>query len=156
MTTKINPLIAVGETAPDFEAKCSDGSRVHLAEFIGVKNVLIMVYPGDGTPICTAQLCEIRDEWSELKSLETVAYGINPAGQASHARFAEKNRLPFPLALDEGGKIAAQFGCKLLFGMTRRAVIAIDKGGRVIFAQSGKPQVIEILKALKQAQEGAI
>ena len=152
---KNNRLISVGEVAPDFKAVASDGSQVHLAQYKNRRNVLLVLYPGDNTPICTAQLCEVRDEWSALIALDTVAFGINPASKESHQQFSGKNRLPFPLIVDEGGEIASLYGCKAFFGMRRRAVVLVGKHGRILFAETGKPPVNKILAVLRQAQDSA-
>ncbi len=152
---KKNHFISVGEVAPDFRAVASDGSQVHLAGYRNIRNVLLVLYPGDNTPICTAQLCEVRDEWGALTALDTVAFGVNPSSKESHQQFSGKNRLPFPLIVDAGGEIATLYGCKAFFGMRRRAVVLVGKDGRVLFAETGKPPATKILAVLKQAQGSA-
>ncbi len=148
-------LISVGVVAPDFNAFASDGSHAILAEYRNIRNVLLVLYPGDNTPICTMQLCEVRDEWNALIALDTVVFGVNPSGKESHQQFSGKNRLPFPLIVDEGSEIAELYGCKAFFGMRRRAVVLVGKNGRVIFAESGKPSLNKILAVLRQAQDSA-
>lgn len=145
-------LILPGEMAPDFTAVTHEGAAVHLADLRGKQRVVLVFYPGDDTPVCTQQLCELRDDWSALQSADTVIFGVNPANEAKHARFAAKYRLPFPLLADVGSRIAAAYGCSALFGLlVRRTVYVIDKRGRVIFAQRGKPAVAAIRAALQKA-----
>lgn len=145
-------LILPGETAPDFTASSHDGITVHLADLRGKKRVVLVFYPGDDTPVCTKQLCELRDDWGALQTAETVVLGVNPASEVRHAQFAAKYRLPFPLLADAGSRIAAAYGCSALFGLLiRRTVYVIDKRGRVIFAQRGKPAVAVIRAALHTA-----
>lgn len=145
-------LVSPGETAPDFTASTHEGVAVHLADLRGKQRVVLVFYPGDDTLVCTQQLCELRDEWSALQSADTVVFGVNPASQARHAQFAAKYRLPFPLLADIGSRIAADYGCSALFGLLiRRTVYVIDKRGRVVFAQRGKPAVAAIQAALQTA-----
>jgi peroxiredoxin Q/BCP len=145
-------LIAPGEPAPDFTATTHEGVTVHLADFRGKQQVVLVFYPGDDTPVCTRQLCELRDDWSALQSADTLVFGVNPASEVKHAQFAAKYRLPFPLLVDTGSRIAAEYGCSMLFGLLiRRTVYVIDRRGCVRFAQRGKPAVTAIQAALRAA-----
>lgn len=151
-------LIAPGEVAPDFTASTHTGETIHLAALRGKQRVILVFYPGDDTPVCTKQLCELRDDWSALQSADTIVFGVNPANATKHTQFVEKYRLPFPLLVDTGSKIAADYGCSALFGLLiRRTVYVIDKKGRVVFAQRGKPSVAAIQAALNASsnQEAA-
>ena len=143
--TKRNSLIPINEDAPDFTLPASDGGSVTLSSFRGKSSVVLVFYPGDNTPICRSQLCEIRDEWSFLLKKDLVAYGVNPASLESHAEFAKKNHLPFPLLTDAKGEVIENYGCSFFFGIMLRTVYVIDKAGKVAFAQRGKPSVAKIL-----------
>jgi peroxiredoxin Q/BCP len=143
-----------GELAPDFTASTQEGKTVRLADLRGKQRVVLVFYPGDDTPVCTKQLCELRDDWGALQSADTIVFGVNPASEAKHAQFAAKYRLPFPLLVDSGSRIAADYGCSALFGLlVRRTVYVIDKRGRVLFAQRGKPAVAAIQAALTTAPQ---
>jgi thioredoxin-dependent peroxiredoxin len=145
-------LVLPGEEAPDFTATTHEGAIVHLADLRGKQRVVLVFYPGDDTPVCTQQLCELRDDWRALRSADTIVFGVNPASEAKHAQFATKYQLPFPLLADVGSRIAAAYGCSAIFGLlVRRTVYVIDKRGRVIFAQRGKPSVAAIQAALNTA-----
>jgi peroxiredoxin Q/BCP len=146
-------LIALGEIAPDFTAEASDATHVTLSDFRAKRRVILVFYPGDDTPLCTAQLCRMRDDWSALQAADAVVFGVNPAGAERHARFAGKHQFPFPLLADSGGKIAAAYGCRGLFGMIRRTVYALDRRGRVVFAQRGNPAPEEILGVLQATDD---
>ncbi len=146
-------LIPIGEAAPDFTAALSDGGSFRLASIYGQKCLVLVFYPGDNTPTCTAQLCAMRDEWEHLQARDTFVYGVNPAGAAKHAAFAAHNRFPFPLIADAGGKIAAAYGCRMIFGLIRRTVYIIDKQGRIAYAQRGNPTSEEILRVLETIQD---
>lgn len=140
-------LIPVGELAPDFVAAASDGATIRLSE-LRPRLVVLVFYPGDNTPGCTAQLCALRDDWASLQSQDTLVFGINPAGIETHKRFAARQGLPFPLLVDEAGKIAASYGCRMLLGLTRRTVYGIDGAGRVVYARRGAPAPEEIRRAI--------
>lgn len=152
-------LLAIGENAPDFRVRASDGDEVALAAFRRTKNVVLVFYPGDNTPVCTAQLCGFRDSWDALKSADTVVFGVNPASEAKHGAFVAKYRFPFPLLVDSGSEIAAQYGCRALFGIVKRTVYVIDKAGRILYAKRGNPAPSEILTMIlalrNDAQAGA-
>jgi thioredoxin-dependent peroxiredoxin len=146
-------LIPIGEFAPDAAATDAHGRTVRLSDFRGKKRIVLVFYPGDSTPVCTAQLCRFRDEWNGFQAQETVVLGVNPWSAAKHRQFAEKYRFPFPLLVDAGGKLAAAFGCRALFGIIRRTVYAIDRQGRVIYAKRGNPDPAELLSILNSTQD---
>ena len=149
-------LIAVGQPAPDFSAKASDGGTVHLSTQQGYRRVVLVFYPGDYTPVCTAQLCSFRDAWAGLQAEKTVVYGINPAGVAQHAGFAEQNRLPFPLIEDANGDIARRYGCRAPFGLVKRTVYVIDRRGKVAWVERGNPSPSTILPVLRSLADEAV
>jgi len=138
--------LAVGSKAPEFVAQDNNGKMVRLSELKG-KNVVLIFYPGDNTPVCRAQLCEFRDRWQEAKQKNTVVYGVNPAGAQSHEGFAEKNHLPFPLLVDKGQKIGEAYQTSGL--IVKRTVYLIGPDGRILYAKRGKPPVEEVLAAAR-------
>ena len=141
-------LVAIGRIAPDFTAGASDGTTVRLSAQQGHRRVVLVFYPADYSPICTAQLCSLRDTWKALQTENTVVYGINSAGTAKHAGFAAQNRLPFPLIADRDGEIARRYGCRALFGIVKRTVYVIDRRGVVVWVERGNPSPGTILQAL--------
>ena len=100
--------LPVGTQAPDFDLPDDSGKRVVL-HALRPKNVVLVFYPGDNTPVCRAQLCEFRDRWEQAKMRNTMVYGVNPAKAESHAGFREKNKLPFPLLVDAGQKVGGLY-----------------------------------------------
>jgi thioredoxin-dependent peroxiredoxin len=144
-------MLTVGTVAPAFELKDAGGTLYKLADFSNRKFVVLIFYPGDETPVCTKQLCEIRDDYTSFEKRDAVVFGVNPASGASHNKFAEKNKLQFPLLIDEKNSVAASYGTKAAI-MNKRTVYVIDKAGKVIFAQRGKPSVAEILAAIPSAE----
>jgi peroxiredoxin Q/BCP len=143
-----NQMLKINDTAPDFSLSDQNGKTYNLGDFKGKKFVVLIFYPGDQTPVCTQQLCEIRDDYSEFASNDAVVFGVNPASDKSHKKFAEKNNLPFPLLIDSKKEVALKYQAKGLV-MNQRTVYVIGKNGRVLFAKRGKPAVSEIISSIK-------
>ncbi len=146
----------IGENAPDFTLKDGDGNDWKLSEQRG-KTVVLLFYPGDNTPVCTKQMCSVRDHWSEYQATGAEVVGISTDSAASHQGFAEKNELPLTLLADEKGAVTANYGAKSwLPGRAARAVVVIDKTGKIayhkvqslsLFAPSDK----DVLTAIRAA-----
>jgi peroxiredoxin Q/BCP len=129
-------LIPVGEAAPDFEATDHQGQRVRLGELLKGGRVVLVFYPKDNTPVCTQQLCALRDDWSKFQERKVAVLGINPADKDSHAAFAAKHGFPFPVIVDQDSRIATAYGAGgMLF--TKRTVYVIDRDGKVLLAERG-------------------
>ncbi len=134
--------LRVGTQAPDFTLPDEAGNTVTL-RLLRPRNVVLIFYPGDNTPVCRAQLCEFRDRWEQAKMRNTAVFGINPAKAQSHHSFREKNKLPFPLLVDAGQKVGALYSANGL--MVKRTVYLIGPDGTIRYAQRGKPSVEEVL-----------
>jgi thioredoxin-dependent peroxiredoxin len=144
LSTLFSDPLPVGASAPDWTLRDQDGNAVSLASLRG-RNVVLVFYPRDETPTCRAQLCEFRDAWEQAKAKNTVVFGINPQKASSHAGFRENNKLPFPLLVDEGGKVCSAYNTRGL--MTKRTVYLIGPDGTIRYAKRGKPPVEEVLAA---------
>lgn len=140
-------MIQEGQPAPDFELASDDGGRVRLSELRG-RAVVLYFYPKDDTPGCTAQACELRDEYSEFRDRGAVVLGVSPDDQASHAAFKSKYSLPFRLLADPDHRVSEKYGVwrerkhygKKYMGINRSTFV-IDAEGRVVKALYGvKPQ----------------
>jgi peroxiredoxin Q/BCP len=101
-----------GDIAPHFSAVATDGTTITLDEFKG-KNVILYFYPEDMTGGCTVEACNFRDDKAKFDSLNTVILGVSLDDIDKHKQFAEKDKLNFPLLVDEGGKICAAYGVPL-------------------------------------------
>jgi peroxiredoxin len=128
----------VGELAPDFTLPSTQGS-VRLSEHLAKQPVLLVFYPGDDTPVCTKQLCNYRDHMDVFSDLGVEVLGINPQSESSHAGFAKKYALPFPLLSDEGGAVCRQYGAVSFLGMAKRALVLIGQDGRVKWRRTDFP-----------------
>jgi len=118
----------VGEQAPDFELPGTDGG-FKLSEHRG-ERVVLLFYPGDGTPVCTKQFCSYRDQPEAFAALGATVVGISSQDVASHQGFIEKNNLTVPLLADVDGAVARAYSAHGRMG-TKRAVIVIDEQGVV-------------------------
>jgi thioredoxin-dependent peroxiredoxin len=117
--------IVEGRKAPNFSLPDASGTRVSLADFRG-RDVVVYFYPKDDTPGCTKEACGFRDEWKDLQRAGVAVLGISADPPASHAKFAEKYRLPFPLLSDPERKVMEAWGAygdKMMYGKKTRGVI---------------------------------
>ena len=144
----------IGEKAPDFILKDSDGNDWKLSDHFG-KTVVLLFYPADNSPVCTAQLCSVRDNWSEYQETGAEVVGISRDSVNSHKGFAEKNELTLNLLADESGEVTEMYDVKSwLPGRSARAVIVIDKEGiirhhKVQPISIFRPKDDEVLEAIK-------
>jgi peroxiredoxin Q/BCP len=129
-------LIPIGKAAPDFEATDHQGQQVRLSELLAQGRVVLVFYPKDNTPVCTKQLCALRDDWSKFRKRQVAVLGINPAEKDVHAAFAAKHGFPFPVLVDQDSRIASAYGAGGLV-FTKRTVYVIDRDGRVLLAERG-------------------
>ena len=121
----MSPKIVEGRLAPDFTLEDANGKRVSLADFTG-RNVVVYFYPKDDTPGCTKEACGFRDAWTELQKAGVVVLGVSADGAASHAKFAAKYKLPFPLLSDPDRKVMTAWGAygdKVMYGKKTKGVI---------------------------------
>ncbi len=141
-------MLSVGQKAPDFAVQDESGQMHRLSDYTGNEKLVLVFYPGDNTPGCTAQLCAIRDDWSQFQDSEVAVLGVNPAGSESHSKFAEKYDFPFPLLVDSEEEMIRAYGAQGAMGFPKRTVYAIDKDGVIVFAERGMPANSEILASL--------
>ena len=126
-----------GDIAPVFEGVDQNGKKVSLTNFKG-KKVVLYFYPKDDTPGCTAQACNLRDNYQQLIGLGFQVVGISTDSVKSHKKFENKYKLPFPLIADEEKKIVELYGVwgeknfmgKTFIG-THRTTFLIDEDGKI-------------------------
>lgn len=92
-------MLTVGTKAPDFTLPDKDGNLVSLRDFLG-KKIVLYFYPKDNTPGCTRQACAFGSDFKKYEQNNIVVIGISKDSVASHAKFAQKNNLPFVLLSD--------------------------------------------------------
>lgn len=146
----------IGEKAPDFTLKDGDGNNWTLSENLG-KVIVLLFYPADNSPVCTKQLCSVRDNWDDYKETEALIVGISTDSAESHKDFAEKHSFPFTLLADVNGEVIGKYGAKSWIpGKSSRAVTVINKDGFISSHQVQslgifKPSDEEVLKAIAEA-----
>jgi peroxiredoxin Q/BCP len=151
----------IGEKAPDFTLKDLNGDDWRLSDYLG-KTVVLLFYPGDNTPVCTAQLCSVRDNWSEYQATGAEVVGISTDSVSSHRSFADKYDLTLKLLSDEKGEVVNAYNVKSwLPGRSARAVVVIDKNGIIRYHKVQalslfRPDDAEVLAAIKEAQSDEI
>jgi peroxiredoxin Q/BCP len=101
--------VEVGDKAPDFTLPADGGGTMSLKALRG-KPVVLYFYPKDDTSGCTAEACAFRDALPNFAKVKAAVIGISRDSVASHDKFKEKYRLPFPLAADEDGKVCRAYG----------------------------------------------
>ncbi|MGH9947205.1 MAG: peroxiredoxin [Pyrinomonadaceae bacterium] len=148
----------IGEKAPDFTLKDGDGNSWTLSNYIG-HTVVLLFYPGDNTPVCTAQMCSVRDHWSEYQATGAEVVGISMDSAESHGSFAEKHELPLRLLSDSDGEVSKLYGMRSwLPGRSARGVVVIDKAGKIAYRKVQavslfKPSDDDVLAAILFAQD---
>jgi thioredoxin-dependent peroxiredoxin len=144
-----------GDKAPIFKGTDQSGKEVSLSDLKG-KKVILYFYPKDMTPGCTAQACNLRDNYDALLKKGYAVVGISTDGEKSHQKFAEKYELPFPLLADDTKTIVTQYGVfgeKQMMGKKYdgvfRTTFLINENGvidKIIAKPDTKNHTEEILK----------
>ena len=107
-----------GDRAPAFEGRNQDGKTIRLSDLKG-KKVVLYFYPKDDTPGCTAEACNLRDNYTELAEKGFEVIGISPDNEKSHIKFRGKYQIPYNLISDTEKKILKEYGAwgkKNLYG----------------------------------------
>lgn len=124
-----------GDKAPEFSAKDQEGNLIKLSDFKGKKLVLFF-YPKASTPGCTAEACDLRDNYARFKDRNYALLGVSADSEKRQSNFKEKNQLPYPLLADEDLTVIKAFGVwgpKKFMGRTfdgiHRTTFIIDEKG---------------------------
>ena len=148
-----------GDAAPTFELVDQYMKPHKLADYAG-KWVVLYFYPKDDTPGCTTEACSFRDDIFKIRELGAEVLGVSLDTAESHAKFAEKHGLPFPLLADPEGKVAEQYDSIMNFAgmrLARRNTFIIGPDGK--FAKiytdvDPKAHSQEVITDLKSLQAG--
>ena len=152
-----HPDPKVGAPAPDFTLKDGHGDEWRLSANRG-KVVVLLFYPGDETPICTRQMCSVRDRWEDYSTTGAEVVGISADSVESHQKFAEHHELPLRLLSDPSAEVANLYGARSLIpGKVARSVFVIDGDGIIRYRDVRplglfRPKDDEVIKAIGAAR----
>ena len=148
-----------GDKAPVFTGNDQDGKKISLADYKG-KKLILYFYSEAGSPTCTIESCNLRDNYTLLKKNGFEVVGISPDNETKQKKFEQKYKLPFPLIADQENKITDLYGVhemKKLFGREYmgilRTTFIIDEKGMIIkmFTKpKNKAHAEEILNSFKK------
>ena len=151
-------ILQEGENAPEFTGKDQDGKEISLSDYKGRKLILYF-YSEAGSPTCTIESCNLRDNYTLLKKKGFEVLGVSPDDESSQKKFEIKYKLPFPLIADNENKITSAYGVhdmKKLFGREYmgilRTTFVIDEKGiirKIFHKPKNKTHAQEILKAFE-------
>lgn len=137
--------LKIGDKAPIFEGADQDGKSIKLKDFKG-SNLILYFYPKDNTPGCTAESCDLRDNYDMWLKKGYKVVGVSPDSQKSHQNFIAKYKLPFPLIADTEKEIIKAFGAwgpKKLYGREYEGLL------RTTFIIDGEGTIINIFEKVK-------
>ena len=153
--------VSEGDRAPQFTLMDEKGNKVAIKDFKGDKVVVLYFYPKDMTSGCTAEAQAFRDVKGRFSRVGAVILGVSPDSAESHQAFCKKNKLNFPLLVDEGHKVASTYGVwkrKSMYGKTyygiERTTFVIGKSGKVakvfpkVKVEGHADEVLDAVKAL--------
>ena len=122
---------AINAPAPDFTLSDGNGEQWRLSDHRG-QVVVLLFYPGDETPVCTRQMCSLRDRWDDYLATGAEVVGISSDSIESHQKFAAHHELPLRLLSDSDGAVSRLYGARSLIpGRVARAVFVIDANGNL-------------------------
>jgi peroxiredoxin len=149
--------IAVGQAAPEFTLKDQSMGEVKLADFRGKKNVVLMFYPLDWSPVCTNEHACMVNDMKKFETLHAQVLGLSVDSAWSHKAYAEKMGIKYPLLADFNprGAVAEKFGVYLADkGITGRAIAIVDKTGKIAWFKNYDIPVVPDMNEVAQALAG--
>ena len=151
--------ISVGAAAPDFTLKDQSQKEVKLSEFQGKKNVVLIFYPLDWSPVCTNEHTCLVNDMRRFDELDAQVLGISVDSAWSHKAFAEKMGIKYPLLADfqPRGAVGEKYGVFLAEkGITGRSIIIIDRAGKIAWFKNYDiptlPDIKEVSDALAKVK----
>jgi peroxiredoxin len=146
--------IAVGQFAPDFSLKDQSQKEIKLSDFMGKRNIVLIFYPLDFSPVCTNEHACMVNDMKQFEALDAQVLGLSVDSSWAHKAFAEKMGITYPLLADFNprGAVADKFGVYLADkGITGRAIAIIDKAGKIAWFKNYDIPVLPDMKEVAQA-----
>ncbi len=134
-----------GDPAPDFQGVDQNGNPVKYGDFKG-KRLILYFYPKDDTPGCTAEACNLRDNYQELLDRGFSVVGVSPDSPEKHQKFISKYELPFPLIADTEKEVLKAYG---VWGEKKMYGRAYDGVFRTTFVISKEGTIEAVFKKVK-------
>jgi len=154
--------IGVGQSAPDFALQNQNKEEVKLSDFAGKKNVVLMFYPLDWSPVCTNEHACVVNAMKGFETLDAEVLGVSVDSVWSHKAYAEKMGIKYSLLADfqPRGAMADKYGVFLADkGITGRAIIIVNKAGKIAWVKNYDipvvPDIDEVAAALQQVKVAA-
>lgn len=142
----------IGESAPDFTVNDQNGKPVTLSKLKG-KKVVLYFYPKDNTPGCTAEACNLRDNYDALQAKGYVVYGVSTDSEKSHRGFIEKQNLNFDLLADTEKVIHEKYGTWVEKSMYGRKYMGTDRVTFLIDENGVIENIIDKVKTKEHAEQ---
>ncbi|WP_339654639.1 thioredoxin-dependent thiol peroxidase [uncultured Salegentibacter sp.] len=143
--------LAAGDKAPEFSVKDQDGNTVKLSDFKGKKLVLFF-YPKASTPGCTAEACNLRDNWERFQEKGYAILGVSADTQKRQSNFKNKYEFPFPLLADEDREVIQAYG---VWGPKKFMGKEYDGIHRTTFIIDEDGKIEEVIKKVKTKEHTA-
>ncbi len=143
--------LRVGDTVPSFTAHDQDGNTIHLSDYSG-KNLVVFFYPRANTPGCTAEACNLRDNYKALQGAGFELLGVSEDSQKKQANFKNKYEFPFPLLADEDHTVINAFG---VWGPKKFMGKEYDGIHRITFVVNGDGKVAKVIDKVKTKDHAA-
>lgn len=150
-------MLAIGSEAPDFELGNHTRSKVRLSDYRGRKNVVLAFHPLAFTPVCSAEMQSLERSLDRFTALDAVVFGISLDADPSKRAWAETlGGIHFDLLSDflPQGAVTAAYGALSSSGLPERAIIVVDKSGKIAWARKyemgEQPDLEPLFRALSQ------
>jgi peroxiredoxin Q/BCP len=143
--------LKVGDKVPAFSSTDQDGNTIHLSDYSG-KNLVVFFYPRANTPGCTAEACNLRDNYKELQDAGYELLGVSEDSQKKQANFRNKYEFPFPLLADEDHTVINAFG---VWGPKKFMGREYDGIHRMTFVVDGEGKVSKVIEKVKTKDHAA-
>jgi peroxiredoxin len=153
-TRRLGMALSVGTAAPEFSLKDQNQKDVKLSDFQGKKNVVIVFYPLDWSPVCTNEHACFVNDLKRFEQLDAAVLGLSVDSVWSHKAFAEKMGIHYSLLADfqPRGAVADQFGVYLADkGITGRAIAIVDRAGKIAWFKNYDIPTVPDMKEVSEA-----
>ncbi len=144
-------MLKVGDKVPDFSAKDQDGNTINLNDYKG-KKLVVFFYPKANTPGCTAEACNLRDNYKELQDQGFELLGVSADSEKKQSNFKNKYEFPFPLLADEDHTVINTFG---VWGPKKFMGKEYDGIHRTTFVIDGDGVVENVIEKVKTKDHAA-